>query len=120
MALTVISRDKSEHPFCKRAHHKTGGNVAYPMRQQQHPRCDQPRADAPNHVTLPRGKRAGGRSQRADVDGMTLPRGKRAGGRSQRADVDGMAGWKCIERPARERYAAPVPPPCNAVPGISL
>jgi len=68
--LTTIPRRQSEYPFCNGTRDKAGGNIARPMRKQDHPGCDQPCADAPDHIALPYGKRTGRRSQRPHVHGM--------------------------------------------------
>ena len=56
--LTTIPRRQSEYPFCNGTHDKAGGNIARPMRKQDHPGCDQPCADAPDHIALPYGNSA--------------------------------------------------------------
>jgi hypothetical protein len=68
--LTAIARRQSDDPFCDGAHDKAGGDITRPMCQQDYPGCNQSRADAPDRMALPCGKRTGRGSQRPDVDGM--------------------------------------------------
>lgn len=66
----AIAREEPERPLQKRTDREAGGNVAGPMREQNHAGQYQSRSHAPDEIALSGRQRAGCGGQCADMHGM--------------------------------------------------